>query len=268
MTQNFKSVLEWYKSTAGISESYSDTPIDRTKPEHNNISIGKKVNIKMAANMTSRELANQASTLEELKQYVHQYDGCAIKKTALHTVFGDGSSHADVMFIGEAPGANEDKYGIPFCGQSGKLLNNILLSVGLKREEVYITNTIFWRPPGNRRPTFEEFHQCRPFVEKHIAFINPKLIVLVGSTAVESLLDSKVSMHTLRDGLYEYTNQYLNHKIKTFVIFHPSYLLRQQNKKKLMWYDMLRVKDFLKEASAKQKGTSTISNSKAFNHLD
>jgi DNA polymerase len=248
MKQGLKSVLEWYKNTAGVSEVYSTTPIDRTI-SNTNLDSGKKSTNQSLTNMSSRDLANQATTLEELREIVHNYNGCAIKKTALHTVFGDGSPKASVMFIGEAPGANEDKYGIPFCGQSGKLLNNILLSIGLKREEVYITNTIFWRPPGNRRPTLEELHQCRPFVEKHIGLINPKLIVLVGSTAVESLLDSKVSMHTLRDGLFEYTNPYLKHKIKTFVIFHPSYLLRQPAKKKLMWYDMLKVKDFLSKTN-------------------
>lgn len=248
MKQGLKSVLEWYKNTSGISEVYSSTPIDRTKKELPASKPNKEIkNTNM--NISSRQLADSASSLDELKKIVHEYNGCAIKKTALNTVFADGSQSASVMLIGEAPGANEDKYGIPFCGQSGKLLNNILLSIGLKREEVYITNTLFWRPPGNRRPTLEELHQCRPFVEKHIALLKPKLIVLVGSTAVESLLDSKVSMHTLRDGLFEYTNQYLKHKIKTFVIFHPSYLLRQPAKKKLMWYDMLRVKEFLNGAS-------------------
>ena len=184
-------------------------------------------------------------TLEQLKDRVEKFDGCEIKKAASNTVFGDGSHKAEVMFIGEAPGANEDKEGIPFCGQSGKLLNNIIKALGFSREDVYITNTVFWRPPGNRRPTPTEIAQCKPFVEKHIALINPKIIILVGSTAVESLLESKVSMHELREGFYDYTNPYLETTIKTAVIFHPSYLLRQQTKKKLMWYDVLRIKAIL-----------------------
>lgn len=194
---------------------------------------------------SSRSLADQANSLTELEAAVRNFDGCDLKKSAFSTVFADGSANAKVMLIGEAPGANEDKEGIPFCGQSGKLLNNILPSIGLKREDVYITNTVFWRPPGNRRPTSQEIEICKPFVEKHVALLNPKIIILVGSTAVESLLDSKIPMHTLRDGHYDYNNPYLKSPIRTVVIFHPSYLLRQPAKKKLMWYDMIRIKGLL-----------------------
>jgi DNA polymerase len=190
---------------------------------------------------SSRELADSAKTLPELESTVRTFTGCDLKKTAKNTVFADGTQGAKIMFIGEAPGANEDAKGIPFCGQSGKLLDNIIRSIGLKRSDVYITNTVFWRPPANRRPTPEEIKICRPFVEKHIELINPELIVLVGSTAVESLLASQISMHELRHGFYDYTNCYLNHSIKTAVIFHPSYLLRQPYKKKLMWYDIYRL---------------------------
>jgi uracil-DNA glycosylase family 4 len=197
------------------------------------------------SNLSSRQLADQAKTIAELRSMVGAYDGCAIKRVAANTVFGDGSTSAEIMMIGEAPGASEDKEGIPFCGQSGKLLNSILKAMGYNREDVYITNTVFWRPPGNRRPTQEEIELCRPFVEKHIALIKPKLIVLVGSTAVEGLLGSKVSMHDLRGSSHEYTNKYLSEPIKTTVIFHPSYLLRQPSKKKLMWYDMLMVQKSL-----------------------
>lgn len=192
--------------------------------------------------MAEPMLLKDVLTLEQLKERVEKFEGCEIKKVASNTVFGDGNPKAEVMFIGEAPGANEDKEGIPFCGQSGKLLNNIIKALGFNREDVYITNTVFWRPPGNRRPTPTEISLCKPFVEKHIALIKPKIIILVGSTAVESLLESKVSMHELREGFYDYTNPYLENTIKTAVIFHPSYLLRQQTKKKLMWYDVLRIK--------------------------
>lgn len=200
---------------------------------------------KSSSNSPSRLLANKAESLAELRKIVEEFDGCALKRTAKRTVFADGNPNSPVMFIGEAPGANEDEQGIPFCGQSGKLLNNILPSIGLNREDSYITNTVFWRPPGNRRPTSEEIEICRPFVEKQIAFIKPKLIVLVGSTAVESLLSSNVSMHDLRNNHYFYENMYLDQKIQTFVIFHPSYLLRQPAKKKLMWQDMLKIKSWI-----------------------
>jgi DNA polymerase len=157
-------------------------------------------------------------------------------------VIGDGDVQAEVMFIGEAPGANEDKEGIPFCGQSGKLLNNIIKSIGLLRPQVYITNTVFWRPPGNRRPTTEEINTCRPFVEKHIALIKPRLIILVGNTAVESLLALKQPIGELRQREFAYENSYLATPIKTVVIYHPSYLLRQLTKKKEMWADMQYIK--------------------------
>lgn len=218
---------------SGVDESIENAPISRSKKPVVKENEVKEINV---------------MTLEQLRDQVINFEGCEIKSMASSTVFGDGNPNAEIMFIGEAPGANEDKEGIPFCGQSGKLLNNIIKALGFTREEVYITNTVFWRPPGNRRPTPTEIALCKPFVEKHISLINPKLIVLVGSTAVESLLDSKVSMHQLREGFYEYSNPNLESTIKTAVIFHPSYLLRQQTKKKLMWYDILRIKDFLKKA--------------------
>lgn len=203
----------------------------------------------IAANVDekSRALSDKAATLTELRAAVESFDGCPIKLTALNTVFGDGSENADIMLIGEAPGAAEDKEGVPFCGQSGKLLTNILKSIGLERSKVYITNTLYWRPPANRRPTRLELEACRPFVEKQIALVKPKIILLIGSTAVESLLGAKVAMHDVRDGSYAYNNKYLEKPIRTIVIFHPSYLLRQPTKKKLMWFDMLRVKKIISE---------------------
>ena len=194
-------------------------------------------------NSNSRKLADSAKSLEELRTMVENFDGCDITKTAIKTVFADGNPNADVMFIGEAPGATEDKEGIPFCGRSGKLLDNVIKSIGLDRTNAYITNTVFWRPPSNRRPTTDEINICKPFVEKHIYFVNPKVIVLVGNTAVESLLSSKVSMHDLRNGSFTYTNKYLENEINIHIIFHPSYLLRQPYKKGLMWQDMLKLKD-------------------------
>ena len=159
----------------------------------------------------------------------------------------DGNPKANIMLIGEAPGASEDEQGIPFCGQSGKLLNNILKSIGLSREkDVFITNTVFWRPPGNRRPTADEIHLCKPFLEKMIAVVNPVIIILVGSTAVESVLNIRaVSMNELRNSNHMYYNDYIDKPIRTVTIFHPSYLLRQPSQKKIMWFDMLRIKDLV-----------------------
>lgn len=215
---------------SGVDECIENSPINR---------IAKPLKQKKA----EHDLSDL--NLDKLIELVKNFEGCELKKAAINTVFGDGNPHADIMFVGEAPGASEDKEGIPFCGQSGKLLNNIIKALGYTRENVYITNTVFWRPPGNRRPTPSEIEICKPFVEKHIALIKPKLIILVGSTAVESLLDNKGAMHEVREGFYDYKNEFLNESIKTVVIFHPSYLLRQQTKKKLMWYDVLRIKEYL-----------------------
>ena len=238
-----KNTLKMYNEF-GVDAFYSEKPVDRTMKLPEKVIESTPIQA-TKQDAPSRQLADQCNTIQELETAVKGYNGCSIKKMAINTVFADGKLGASIMMIGEAPGANEDKEGIPFCGQSGKLLNNILPSIGLKREDVYITNTVFWRPPGNRRPTPEELELCRPFVEKHIELVNPKVIVLVGSTAVESLLGNKFSMHQIRNEYYNYTNPYLAKPIKTAVIFHPSYLLRQPSKKKLMWFDMLKLKTFL-----------------------
>lgn len=227
-------VLDAYtfsEANTNIKPQFSEGSVKAPQPKH--------------TDSPSRKIAEKATTLAELKEILQSFDGCDLKKMAKSTVFADGNPNSPIMFIGEAPGANEDEQGIPFCGQSGKLLNNIILSIGIQRDEAYITNTVFWRPPGNRRPSAEEINICRPFVEKQIAFIKPKVIVLVGSTAVESLLSSDISMHDLRNTNYMYSNQYLDQPILTLVIFHPSYLLRQPSKKKLMWQDMLKIKGLL-----------------------
>lgn len=186
------------------------------------------------------------ASLDELKKAVMSFDGCDLKKTATNTVFGDGASDAKIMLIGEAPGAEEDEQGIPFCGDSGKLLDNMLASIGLTREEnVYITNSVFWRPPANRRPTKEEIALCRPFVEQHIALFKPKLLILIGSTAVTSLLGSDLEISKIRQEYYSYTNEYLTDHIPTTAIFHPAYLMRQPSQKKQAWYDLLKIKEFI-----------------------
>lgn len=237
-----KPILEFYKN-AGIDEITGNSPrkIGITKmPEPEELPQ------QNPANDSCSEL-DGIKILEDLREYTLKFDKCNLKKMAKNTVFSDGANKTGVMFIGEAPGATEDEQGIPFCGQSGKLLTNTISSLGFSREDSYITNTVFWRPPGNRRPTPEEIGICRPIVEKHVALVNPKLIVLVGSTAVESLLGSESTdtMHNLRQKTFNYTNKYLNKEIPTVVIFHPSYLLRQQQKKKLMWEDMIKLKKML-----------------------
>jgi DNA polymerase len=179
---------------------------------------------------------------------VRAFEGCAIKKTASKTVFCDGNPQARLMVIGEAPGAQEDMEGIPFCGPSGQLLNRMLASIGLDRSKVFISNTIFWRPPGNRQPSAEEIQACLPFVEKLIALVSPSLLVLSGGTSTTALLRKDTSISRLRGKLYDYTNPYLSTPIPVLVTFHPSYLLRTPAQKGLAWQDMLMVKNFLETA--------------------
>lgn len=198
----------------------------------------------------SRIIADGCNSLEMLYNAISNFEGCDLKKTALNTVIYDGSSNAEIMLIGEAPGQNEDVQGIPFCGQSGKLLDNMMLAIGYGRKDLYITNTVFWRPPGNRRPTPEEIEICRPFLEKHVALIKPKLILLIGSVALEAMLHNKQPMSTIRQTMLSYNNKYLTHSIPTVVLFHPSYLLRQPGKKKDSWQDLQFVKHFLDKKAA------------------
>ncbi len=198
------------------------------------------------SNANSREIVDKVQTLEELHAALMNFSGCALKLGAINTVFADGNKNSEIMLIGEAPGATEDEQGIPFCGESGKLLCNMLKTIGLEREKnFYVTNTVFWRPPANRAPTQEEIEICKPFIEKHIALIKPKLLILVGGTAVSSLLGNHLQISKIRQEYYQYTNCYLEKPISTSAIFHPAYLMRQPSQKKASWYDLLKIKEYI-----------------------
>ena len=189
--------------------------------------------------------AESCQNLSELEKAVRDFDGCSLKKMATNTVFADGNPNSQIMIIGEAPGNNEDLQGIPFCGDSGKLLNSMFAAIGFKRENLYITNSLFWRPPGNRRPTKDELAMCQPFVEKHIALMKPKLIILMGATAMADVLQVDEPISKVRGKFLDYQNHYLTEPIKTAVLFHPSYLMRQSSKKRDAWIDLLMIKEFL-----------------------
>ena len=194
----------------------------------------------------ARALADKATSLDELRNYLENFNGCQLKEFATHTVFSDGVANAPILLLGEAPGATEDEQGIPFCGESGVMLDRMLESINISRKtNAYITNTVFWRPPANRRPANTEVEICKPFVEKHIALIKPKLIILIGSTATTSLLGKKAAISEIRQNNYPYINKYLSIAIPTTAIFHPAYLLRQPSQKKNTWYDLLKIQDFL-----------------------
>lgn len=260
-------LLEWYLE-AGVDEAAGDQPVNyfanksaecgvqSAEPkavqaaERNVSNTSAALHHTPSAAMTvARSLADGAATLAGLEAAVRGFDGCAIKKTASKTVFSDGNPNAKVMVIGEAPGAQEDRQGIPFCGPSGMLLDRMLAAIGLsRRDNVYISNTVFWRPPGNRQPSPEETAICLPFVEKHIALIRPKLLLLSGGTATNTLLRRDASISRLRGKFYEYSNPYLENPLPTVVTFHPSYLLRSPAQKRLAWHDLLMIREFLSKA--------------------
>ena len=263
---NNLSDLEW-QSQMGVDETIENKPQNRfekkkkkekaaAKPakisQVKNVQLGQKNKVKpniaspSSTATQTRSVADACNTLEELRKAVHDFKDLSIVKTATNTVFSDGNPESDIMFIGEAPGAEEDAKGIPFCGASGQLLDKMLACIDLSRaKNFYISNTVFWRPPGNRRPTPEELATCLPFVEKHISIIKPKLIILVGGTAVTSLLGSKEGITKMRGNFYDYSNQYLSDAIKTTAIFHPSYLLRSPGQKRVAWKDLLKLKEYM-----------------------
>lgn len=197
----------------------------------------------------ARAAADAATSLEQLRSAVEVFDGCSIKKTATHTVFSDGNPESDMMLVGEAPGAEEDRQGIPFCGPSGQLLDKMFAAIGRDRTQLYISNALFWRPPGNRKPSTEELMACLPFVEKHIALINPRLLILIGGTATTALLNESRGITRLRGQEFAYDNAYLASPIPTVALYHPSYLLRQPAHKRLAWQDLLKIKDIMERAT-------------------
>jgi DNA polymerase len=196
---------------------------------------------------SAKKIADKCNNIDDLREAVRNFDGCNLKKMATNLVFSDGNPNSKIMVIGEAPGNNEDLTGIPFCGDSGKLLDEMFAAINLTREKnLYISNVIFWRPPGNRKPTEEEIAICFPFVAKHIELIKPELIILVGATAMSAILKSQETISSVRGKIIDFTSDFIDKKIKIMTIFHPSYLMRQSVKKKLAWLDMLEIEQFLK----------------------
>lgn len=196
--------------------------------------------------VSSNELALNCKSLEELEATVRDFDECALKKTSANTVFSSGSIDSRVMFVGEAPGAEEDREGRPFVGASGRLFDKMLASIGITRDKVYITNTIFWRPPGNRRPTGAEVAQCLPFLQRQIELVRPDILVPLGGSASQTLLKVDLGITLLRGRWYEYTLSD-NSKIVTLPMFHPAYLLRSPVHKREAWRDMLALSDKLNQ---------------------
>ncbi|HEY5208057.1 MAG TPA: uracil-DNA glycosylase [Stellaceae bacterium] len=184
--------------------------------------------------------AADAASLAELEAAVRAFDGCALKRTATNTVFADGVAGAPLMIIGEAPGAEEDRLGLPFVGRSGQLLDRMLASIGISRKtNAYITNVLFWRPPGNRKPTGDEIAACLPFVWRHIALGRPRLVLLCGGTATAAILDRTEGITRLRGRWFDLAVPGLDRPIPALAGYHPSFLLRSPDRKAEAWRDLL-----------------------------
>jgi DNA polymerase len=196
----------------------------------------------------ARALAAAANSISELRQAVEGYSGCALKGTARNTVFSDGVDEAPVLIIGEAPGKDEDERGKPFVGRSGQLLDRMLTTIGLSRQSnVLISNTIYWRPPGNRDPTQGEIVACLPFVERLIQLSKPKLLILTGKAAAHTVLRREDGVMKLRGRRLFYNREGLETPVNAMVMLHPAYLLRQPQQKRLAWADLLLAEAWLDE---------------------
>jgi uracil-DNA glycosylase len=195
----------------------------------------------------ARALAQRCNSVEELEAAVRAFEGCALKRTAKNTVFADGVAGSPVMVVGEAPGADEDRLGKPFVGVSGQLMDRMFEAIGMSRErDLYITNILFWRPPGNRTPTLAEQAICMAFTRRHIELARPKVLVLAGGTAAKSVLDTTEGIMRLRG---KWTNLSLDDgsAVPTLPTFHPAYLLRTPASKRQSWLDLLSLDKKLRE---------------------
>ena len=241
---------------SGVAPAIPSAPYNRDRPDNQN--SAPDLAVKEPAAVAARALSAlddtaavgaTATTLDALRTAIENYTGCALKKGAMHTVFADGNPAADIMLVGEAPGAEEDKLGKPFVGASGQLLDLAFAAIGYDRTRLYISNIIPWRPPGNRNPTPQEVAQCLPFIRRHIELKRPKILVTVGGVAAKALLDTKEGIMRLRGHWQEYTLSD-GTVIPTLPIYHPAFLLRSPGQKRVMWKDLLLLKQKIDELNA------------------
>ncbi len=251
-------LLRWYVD-AGADECIGEVAVDRLKPvpppaPAMALAPAPPISTQPAAVPAvsyGAHPADAATSVAELRAMVESFDGCGLKQFASKTVFADGNPSARVMFVGEAPGADEDRQGLPFVGVSGKLLDRMIESIGLTRaESAYITNVVFWRPPGNRAPTDEEIAICMPFVRRHIELVNPAVLVLVGGLSAKTLLSTPVGITRLRGRWHEFQSPGLAAPVPALPLFHPAYLLRSPQQKRLAWRDLLSIRERLDQSKA------------------
>jgi uracil-DNA glycosylase family 4 len=196
-----------------------------------------------AAAMAAREAVIGVATLQDLRAALDAFEGCALKGTATQLVFADGNPQAKIMFVGEAPGRDEDIEGLPFVGRSGKLLDRMLAAIGLDRTSVYIANIIPWRPPGNRTPTPQESQICLPFIRRQIEIADPDILVCLGGPSAQTLLNTRDGITKTRGRWFSYHTG--KREIRAMPTFHPAFLLRSPLQKRLAWRDFLAIKKAL-----------------------
>lgn len=263
-------LIAWY-AAMGADEAIGETPIDRfaasakptpPEPTEANPKARSKSPLKAKARAlpktppkAKRGTAAQPSlnapapqldeveTLAELEEAAAAFDGCPLKRTAKSTCFARGSVDAKVMLIGEAPGRDEDLQGKPFVGRAGKLLDKMLSAIDLDETNVYITNTIYWRPPGNRTPTTQEIASCAPFLARQIELLSPEVLVLLGGAAAKSMLETTEGIMRLRGKWKLYQSK--KGDIPVLATLHPAYLLRSPEAKRFAWRDLLTLKERL-----------------------
>lgn len=192
----------------------------------------------------ARRQAAGAETLADLRALLERFDGCLLKATAKSLVFGNGPDRADLMMVGEAPGRDEDIAGEPFVGKSGQFLNRMLASIGVERDAVRITNTVFWRPPGNRTPTPAETETCLPFTLRQIELVRPRVLVCLGAPSTRALLRTEDGIMRLR-GRWSELQLPNGSVVPVMPMLHPAYLLRQPAHKRLAWRDLLALRERL-----------------------
>lgn len=194
---------------------------------------------------SARSIAARCRTLDELREALEVFEGCALRYTAKNLVFADGNPQARIMLVGEAPGKDEDMQGLPFVGRSGQLLDRMLASIGLDRTQVYIANTLPWRPPGNRPPTSIEQAICMPFIERQIELSAAEILVLVGGVSAKQLLGTDTGIMRLRGRWSSYRAG--TRELPALPIFHPAFLLRQPAQKRLAWRDLISLQTRIAE---------------------
>lgn len=262
--QELVRMLEWYIA-AGADEAIGDDPVDRyavsQRPPEESLApvvpppptpreaptppAPARLVARNEIERTARDRAQGARTLDELRTSFAAFDGCPLKRTATNFVFADGNPEAAVMFVGEAPGAEEDRQGLPFVGPAGRLLDRMLAAIGLDRDAVYITNILPWRPPGNRNPTDAEIAACMPFIERHVELVSPRILVPVGGTAAKALLNTREGIMKLRGRWFTYEGPGTMSPVAARAILHPAYLLRSPAQKRETWGDLLAIRERL-----------------------